>query len=113
MRPNHVRTLVGAARERRLELAYGQMQDHYLDQPLGAFPPRWGQIGLQAAVFHSALRIFELELSDADFRTPNDMGMVDRLLRAGVRFGMVDEIVVDYYPSLRGLGGDQPPVETR
>lgn len=113
MRPNHLRTLVGAARERRLELAYGRMQDHHLDQPLGAFPPRWGQIGLQAAVFHSALRIFELELSDADFRTPNDMGMVDRLLRAGVRFGMVDEIVADYYPSLRGLGGDQPPIRTR
>lgn len=106
MRPNHIRVLLESARERRLEFVYGRMMDHHLDQPLGEFPPRWGQIGVQAAVMHSALRLFEFELSDADFRTPNDMGIVDRMLRAGVRCGMVDEIVADYYPSLRGLNED-------
>jgi hypothetical protein len=104
MRPNQLRVLLEAARERRLELVYGRLMDHHLGEPIGAFPPRWGQIGLQGALLHSALRSFELELSDADFRTPNDMGLVDRLLRAGARCGMVDEIVGDYYPSLRGLG---------
>jgi hypothetical protein len=106
MRPNHIRALLERARERRLEFVYGRLLDHHLDQPLGEFPPRWGQIGVQAAIMHSSLRLFEFELSDADFRTPNDMGIVDRMLRAGVRCGMVDEIVADYYPSLRGLAED-------
>jgi hypothetical protein len=102
MRPNQIRVLLERARERRLEVVYGKIFDHHLDRPLGVFPPRWGDVALQAAVVHASLRFFEFELSDADFHTPNDMGMLDRLLRAGVRFGMVDEIVADYYPSLRG-----------
>jgi hypothetical protein len=104
MRPNHLGALLKAAREQRLELAYGKLQDHYLGTPLGEFPPRFGQLGLQAALVHGGLRFFELELSDADFRMPSDWGRIDRMLRAGVRFGMVDEVVADYYPSLRGLG---------
>jgi hypothetical protein len=114
MRPNHLRVLLQGARERRLEVAYGLLQDHHLGQPLGTFPPRWGQFGFQAALMHSAMRMFELELSDADFNTPNDMGMLYRMMRAGVRFGMVDEVVADYYPSLRGqLSADQPQSPTR
>jgi hypothetical protein len=104
MRPHQIRVLVERAQERRLEVVYGKIFDHHLDRPLGVFPPRWGDFALQAAVIHSSLRVFEFELSDADFNTPNDMGLMDRLLRAGARFGMVDEIVADYYPSMRGNG---------
>jgi hypothetical protein len=104
MRPNHLKVLLEGARERRLELVYGRLQDHYLGTSLGTFPPRVGQLGLQAALVHGQLGFYELELSDADFRMPSDWGRIDRMLRTGVRFGMVNDIVADYYPSLRGLG---------
>jgi hypothetical protein len=35
----------------------------------------------------------------ADVPTPGDYFRLERMVRAGVRFGMLDEIVYDYYPS--------------
>jgi putative methyltransferase (TIGR04325 family) len=43
--------------------------------------------------------IFELELADAAFRLPYDWALCVRMLEAGVRIGMLDEVVTDYYPS--------------
>jgi hypothetical protein len=31
--------------------------------------------------------------------TPGDWFLLERMLRAGVRFGYVDQLVFDYYPS--------------
>jgi hypothetical protein len=100
MRPQHIRTLLAAARRDRLEFVYGLVQQHFEgdDRVLGSFPPRFADIGLQAALLHGGLSIFELELADAEFDVPNDWARIERMMRAGVRIGMVEEVLADYFP---------------
>lgn len=98
IRPNHTTELLAAARERRLEHCYGRQQVNFAaGEPLvlGEFPPALGQWGLQAALYHSGLRFFESELADAIYEEPSDWSKCRRMLRAGVRFGMIETIVVD------------------
>ena len=40
-----------------------------------------------------------LQPTDWMFGIPNDMSLLERMLRIGVRFSMLEETVVDYYPS--------------
>jgi hypothetical protein len=98
VRPNHTGDLVAAAQEHRYEHCYGRQQVHFAEgEPLvlGEFPPRIGQWGLQAMLLHAGLRYFEAELSDAIYEEPGDWSICRRMIRAGVRFGMIEEIVVD------------------
>lgn len=98
VRPNHTADLVAAAQEHRYEHCYGLQQVNFAEgEPLviGEFPPRMGHWGLQSALYHSGLRYFESELSDAIYEEPSDWSKCRRMVRAGVRFGMIDEIVVD------------------
>jgi hypothetical protein len=104
MRPRHMRVLLERAQTDRLEFVYGQFLYAPSGEAIGTFPPKLGEIGLQAALLHEALSLFELELSDADFNIPNDWGRIERMLRAGVRVGMVDEVLADHFPGLKGLG---------
>jgi hypothetical protein len=105
IRPNHTRDLLRAAQENRYEHCYGLQLVHFAEgEPitLGEFPPRMGHWGLQAALYHSGLRYFESELSDAIYEEPSDWSKCRRMIRAGVRFGMIDEIVVDKHETRRG-----------
>jgi hypothetical protein len=68
---------------------------------LGEFPPRLGQFGLQATVYHAGLSFFEQEPVDALYAEPNDWSLCRRMLAAGVRVGMVGRIVVDKYERRR------------
>ncbi|HXQ88350.1 MAG TPA: glycosyltransferase family A protein [Solirubrobacterales bacterium] len=98
VRPNHTRDLLAAAQKHCWESVYGRQQVNFAEgEPLvlGEFPPRMGQWGLQSALYHSGLRFFEAELSDAIYEEPSDWSKCRRMIRAGVRFGMIDEIVVD------------------
>jgi hypothetical protein len=45
------------------------------------------------------MTLFEFELSAAALDEPGDWNRTRRMLRTGVRFAFVDEILVDYYPS--------------
>jgi glycosyltransferase involved in cell wall biosynthesis len=102
MYADHVRTLLDAARARRVEVAYGRLRTVLGDGSsfeLGDFPPRREQFGWQGAVFHSGLRFFERELVAAALKVPGDWFLLERMLRAGVRFGMSPEVVCDYFPS--------------
>jgi hypothetical protein len=102
--PRHVEHLLEKARKERLEFVYGFIRPRVsaANQDLmGGFPPRYGQVGLQAAIYHAELRFMELELGHALFDTPNDWGLVHRMMRVGVRMGMIDEVTVDYWPSMR------------
>jgi hypothetical protein len=106
--PEHIERLLAYARERRLEFAYGQLRQNSPDGSvsiLGAFPPRLGQIGLQAAIYHAGLSFMELELGHALLGKPNDWGLVQRMMRIGVRIGMIEEVSVDYWAS----GEHAPP----
>lgn len=119
VRPTHTEHLLAAAREHRWEHCYGkQLVSFQEGEPmtLGTFPPELGQWGLQSALFHAGLRFFEVELSDADWPEPNDWSVCRRMMRAGVRTGMIDEIVVDKFETRRASSeaweqGDVPEVE--
>jgi hypothetical protein len=103
--PDHIERLLGEARRRRLEFVYGRIRQTLPDgsvSVLGEFPPRVAQVALQSAIYHSGLRFMELELGHALFETPNDWGLIRRMMRTGVRMGMVSEVSVDYWPSLHG-----------
>jgi hypothetical protein len=100
--PEHVETLLAAAVERRLEMVYSRLRAHLADGSellIGEFPPRHSQFGLQATLYHGGLRFMELNLSDEIFSVPNDWSLCRRMMRAGVRMGMVDTPTVDFYPS--------------
>jgi Glycosyl transferase family 2 len=102
-RPEHLSQLLAKAREERLELCYGLLVQHRPDgsqQQLGAFPPRQGEFGFQAAVYHAGLAEFlEFELADSAFGAPVDWSLCRRMLRIGVRMGMLAEPTTDYFPS--------------
>jgi Glycosyl transferase family 2 len=102
--PNHIEVLLREARQRRLEFVYGRgrvLLPDGRETLLGEFPPRLTQVGLQAALYHAGLSFMELELGHALFGKPNDWGLVHRMMRIGVRIGMVEEKTVIYHPSLR------------
>jgi len=104
VRPIHTERLLEAAQKHRYEHCYGSQLVNFAEgEPitLGRFPPQLGEWGLQAAIFHAGLRYFESELSDAIYREANDWSMCRRMLRAGVRFGMVDEVVVEKHETRR------------
>ncbi len=118
IRPNHTETLLRAAQEHRYEHCYGRQCVHFPDGDdleLGEFPPAHGQFGTQASIYHSGLRFFESELVDAIYEVPNDWSLCQRMLRAGVHFGMVDEVVFDKYEHRRKVeewtAGRVPDVE--
>jgi Glycosyltransferase like family 2 len=117
LRPNAIERMLALAREQRLEVVYGLKEQHDPSGAttlLGAFPPRslapdWREQGLpfepwegaasSGALVHAGLRFFAREHVAADLVRPGDFFRLERMLRAGVRFGMLDEIVYDYYPS--------------
>lgn len=109
VRPTHTERLLAAAREHRYEHCYGlQLVNFTESEPmtLGRFPPELGEWGLQAAIYHSGLRFIESELSDAIYEEPNDWSICRRMLRIGVRTGMIDEVVVDKHETRRRNSAD-------
>lgn len=102
-RPDHIERLLQTARSERLELVYGTVLARHPDgggRVQGAFPPASGDFALQTAIYHAGLaEIFALELTDWLFERPYDWGICERMMRAGVRMRMLDEINVDYFPS--------------
>jgi len=109
LRPHHFEVLLDRAREDRLELCYGTANTYRPDgtvAPLvGRFPPECGQFCLGTTIYHAGLApIFPAEMTDALFQMPWDWALCRRMMRAGVRMGMVDSIVADGYPSALWIG---------
>ncbi len=108
-RPHHLEVLLDRARRDRLELCYGISNTYRPDgttAPLvGRFPPEWGQFCFQATIYHAGLTpIFPAEMTDALFDVPWDWALCRRMMRAGVRMGMINSIVADGYPSALWIG---------
>lgn len=102
VRPDHVETLLAAAREHRYEHCYGRHLVHYPNGEtleIGDFPPEKGEYVLQTALYHAGLSFFGMESADVVYEEPNDWSLCRRMLQAGVRFGMVDAILADKYES--------------
>jgi hypothetical protein len=98
--PDHVELLLAEARRRRLEYVYGDIRridPHGEAALICTFPPRHEHFGVQAGLMHCSLRIFHHEL--VTFGHGGDWAWMRRMLRLGVRIGMIDQVVVDYYPS--------------
>jgi len=101
-RPDLVSSLLDFARAERAEVPYGlitQLEPGGGSTQLGGFPPRHGQWGTQASLLHAGLRFMPMHPSDWMFGVPNDSSLLQRMLRIGVRFAMLEQPVVDYYPS--------------
>jgi DNA-binding TFAR19-related protein (PDSD5 family) len=102
LRPDALTSLLALAREERVEVAYGGFEQH---DPAGgatvkrAFPPEVGSFGWQGALVHRGLAFFERELVAGALGIAGDMYLLERTLRAGVRFAMLDATVWDYFPS--------------
>ena len=102
MRPDHIERLLARAREDRLEAVYGRAEIRRAGEApfaIGSFPPRLGDFTWAAGMHHAGLRFLGRELFAADFGVPGDWFLAERMLRAGVRFGMVDSVLADMYPS--------------
>jgi glycosyltransferase involved in cell wall biosynthesis len=102
LRPHHISTLLTVAQSSRDEVVYGRLVRHAPDGPDelgGVFPPVSHGFGWQLALQHRAMRLFEYKLAAALFGHPGDWDRARRMIRAGVRFRMVDEVVMDYYPA--------------
>jgi glycosyltransferase involved in cell wall biosynthesis len=112
LRPTSIEALLRHARAQHAEVPYGCLDARVPDRPsekVGVFPPMPGQWGMQAALFHGGLRYLRLQPSDWVFGVPNDVALLERMLRIGVRFGFLDEPVVDYYPSRLWSDREQRP----
>lgn len=117
--PTHTEHLLATAREHRYEQCYGLQRVNFAEgEPMviGRFPPELGHWGLQAVLYHSGLRFIESELSDAIYGEPNDWSKCRRMMRIGVRIGMLDEVVVDKHETRRRSaeewrGGTVPTVD--
>jgi hypothetical protein len=102
MRPACLESLLELARVRRAEVSYGKLHLHRPDHDgylIGVFPPKLEQWGSQGALLHAGLPFLWADPSDWLFDVPNDWSMADKMMRIGVRFAMLEEAVVDYYPS--------------
>src|SRR4029077_16189 len=102
LRPDSIGRLLELAREQRAEVVYGGTERHHPDgrsSTLLRFPPEGGQFAWPAALVHGGLRFFERELIAAHLELPGDIYMLERMLRVGVRFAMLDAVLLDYYPS--------------
>jgi glycosyl transferase family 2 len=100
--PDHVERLLAAARDTRSEVAYGRFELTAPGHPpstRGVFPPVMGEFTWQAGIYHAGLRFFEMELGDPWFDRPGDWSLCRRMLIAGVRMTMVDEIVAHLHQS--------------
>lgn len=102
LRPDAIASLLELAREQRSEIAYGGFEEHRPDGQSSTgigFPPRLGCFSWAGALMHGGLRFFERELVTADLEMPGDMYLLERMLRTGVRFALLNDVVLDYFPS--------------
>jgi glycosyl transferase family 2 len=108
LRPQALERLLQHAQQNQAEVAYGYIEMIHPDNTvtrLGEFPPRYQQWGMQGSLLHAGLTFMPSLPSDWVFEIPNDMSLLERMLRIGVRFSMLEETMVDYYPSILWTSG--------
>jgi hypothetical protein len=111
LRPHALELMVGTVQRERYEFCYGKLNcilDDGREVVFGTFPPQHAGFGLQGGIYHAGLSFIEQDLGYHVFRIPNDWAMARRMLHAGARFGFVDDVVADYYPTSNPLGGFDP-----
>ena len=100
---DHIEVLMRAAQEEHAELAYGRMrvllEGSQGATEFGAWPPRAGDFGFQAAIYHAHLKEFQYDMNAWLADEVADWNLARRMWEAGIRFTFVDRIVGTYYVS--------------
>ena len=102
MRPDAIERTLALARAERHEVVYGKLLAHFADgheEVLGRFPPTVHQFGWQCSVVHRGLWWLGRDTVAIAFGHPQDWFRIENMMRVGVRIGMVDGILYDYYPA--------------
>jgi glycosyltransferase involved in cell wall biosynthesis len=104
--PDHLETLLAAARESRAEVVYGVSRvvlDDGTETFFGSWPPKLGDFGFQAAIYHAGLATLLYDANSHLVGEPADWNLARRMLEAGVSFEFVERVVAAYY-----IGSDDP-----
>ncbi len=98
---DHLATLLAEAQRTAAELVYGRMRVliHGTGEEtwFGTWPPRFGDFGFQAAIYHGGLRGFRYDIDACDDDEPGDWNLARRMLEAGVRFAFTPREVGTYH----------------
>ncbi len=101
---DHLAVLLDRARERRAEVVYGRMRACVEDEGetwFGCWPPRLGDFGFQAAIYHAGLAGMLYDANAHLVGEPGDWNLARRMLEAGVRFDHLERIVGTYHVNAR------------
>ena len=103
MRPECLESLLALARETRAEAVYGKFRvtGRGEEREIGEYPPRLSFFSWAAGMYHAGLHFFGRQTAAADFGLPGDWWLTERMLRAGVRFAMTQQVLCDIYASPR------------
>lgn len=100
--PDHLEILLEAARRSGAELVYGAARVVLGEDGetwFGSWPPRLGEFGFQAAIYHACLAGFCYDVNAHLLDEPADWNLARRMLEAGVNFEFVERIVTSYWPT--------------
>jgi hypothetical protein len=97
--PDAIERLLSVCREQRFEAIQGQIREHRPDGTTGLIEPQPLELPLKGALVHSHLRFFERDHVASAFGVPGDWFRGERMVRAGVRIGFVDDVTYEYFPS--------------
>lgn len=100
--PDHLEVLLEGARRSGAEVVFGAARvvlDEGEDTFFGSWPPRLGDFGFQAAIYHAGLADFCYDVNAHLVGEPADWNLARRMLEAGVNFDFVEHLVASYYPT--------------
>jgi glycosyltransferase involved in cell wall biosynthesis len=98
----HLEVLLGEARRTGAEVVYGVSRvvlDDGSETYFGSWPPRLGDFGFQAAIYHAGLAAVLYDANSYLVGEPADWNLARRMLEAGVCFEFVERPVTAYYVS--------------
>jgi hypothetical protein len=92
--PDHVEVLLGAAKQRRLEMVYSQARCEVAPgvwKTIGSEPLRFGHVSHGSVMYSAGLRFMRYGVTAWHQDLPADWDLWHRMQRAGVRTGFVDQ----------------------
>jgi glycosyltransferase involved in cell wall biosynthesis len=100
--PDHLEVLLDAARRTGAEVVFGAARvvlGEGEETWFGSWPPRLGEFGFQAAIYHAGLAEFTYDVNAHLVGEPADWNLARRMLEAGVSFEFVERVVSSYWPT--------------
>ena len=101
--PDHIATLLRTAQAAEADFAYGQSEYHWPDgryQLAGRWPPGFGAFCDGAQVYRNGMG-YRYDPKCIERALPEDGDMWERMVKGGVKFTFLPQVVHHYYPSAR------------